>query len=233
MKHGVHDFRDIPLLFVEGEVDMGAPKKTRAELLDKIIQFIWDYQDKHNGETPSQVLIERHAGIHTNGGSYYMAMLVDEGRLNKISSRPFRVTITEHPANKKAIDRFKRFRERMERADEAERQRIREEQEHNAVAEQRQSDRDAVFASADDTMVVEDRPAPAPERPAIPLENRGEHQTIAPLVAKAARYVDTNDQHRVALRELKTEMGRLIKLADERDLVFELVGRGYTVSKTR
>lgn len=234
---GVKDLSDIPLLFAEGEIDMGAPKKTRAELLDKVIQFIWDYQEKHNGETPQQTVIERHVGIKGSGGFYYIALLVEEGRLNKISSRPFRVTITSHPKNASAINRFKRLRQKQEEHDEQERQRIREEQERNATAEQMQNDKAAVFAAASETMVAENENAPA-EKPAIPLnqektESRAWDRQLSSLVQSADRYVTASDQYRAAQRALKSEMPRLIKFADERDLVFELVGRGYTVSKNR
>jgi hypothetical protein len=218
----VKDFSDIPLLFAEGENDMGAPKKTRAELLDKFIQFVWDYQQKHNGETPTLVTVGQNIGIKGGGEGYYTSILIDEGRLNRISVRPFRATITDHPKNTSAIGRYKRLLAKKEAFEAAERERIRAEQASNAEASQRAEDKEAVFAAISDSVDVQKAPALAEERPAIPL---------APLVKVADRYVGASDQYRAAQRALKTEMPRLIKFADERDLVFELLNRGYTVKK--
>jgi hypothetical protein len=234
---GVKDFSDIPLLFVEGEVDMGAPRKTRAEKLDQIIQFIWDYQDKHEGATPSQTLITRQCGLVSGGGFYYINLLIDEGRLNKIASNPFRATITDHKDNKRAIERFQRIRKLREQEEERERDQIRERQAQEAETGQRADDKQALLETVTDTAVAEDRspppsPTPAPERPLTYLEKHMGPQ-VAPLIGKADRYVTASEQYRTAQRELKTEMPRLIKFADERDLVFELVSRGYTVSKAR
>jgi hypothetical protein len=237
MPGSVRDLRDLPLLYVvKGEDDMGAPKKTRAELLDKIIQFIWDYQDRHGGDTPQQNVVARHVGVDPGGIGYYIAILVDEGRLNKISPRPFRVTITDHKDNQKAIDRFKRIRERLERADALERDRIREEQGQLRETEQRETDRSAALA------LVAEAPAPASsdtvvvERPAIA---RNWDRQLQPPAAKHEtedrldQFTDAHARVREINKEVKAMMPKLLKITDERDLVFELVSRGYRVDKVR
>lgn len=236
----VRDLRDIPLLFTEGEDEMGAPKKTRAQLLDKIIQFIWDYQDRHNGETPKLEVIGRHVGVAPSGMGYYAGILVDDGRINRISVRPFRATLTTHKDNQRAIESFKRLRDRIERANEHEREQIRERQEQERVTEQRVADKSAVFAAAGDTVVdtlpVQTTVAPL-ERPAI-AKNWDRQMGLAPHSQTAdGQKLDAFDDAQARLRavnkEVKSMMPRLLKIADERDLVFELVSRGYRVDKVR
>jgi hypothetical protein len=236
----VHDFRDIPLLFTEGEDKMGAPKKTRAELLNKIVQFIWDYQQKHNGETPALGVIGTHVGVKAEGMGYYAAILVDEGRIDRIGVRPFRVSITDHKENKRAITSYQRLLAKKEQHEAEERDRIRERQGEERVAEQRTSDRETVLAAASDT-VVDDRPPPskAPEtrtfdRPAI--AGAWERQTGTgpqqdPDALKVERFNDAQARVREVNREVKALMPKLLKIADERDLVFELISRGYTVKR--
>jgi hypothetical protein len=222
----VYDFRDIPLLFMsEGEEDMGAPRKTRAELLDKIIQFIWDYQDKHSGTTPKMGVIGNHLGNAGTSINYYIALLVEEGRLNKISSHPFRATITDVPANKSAISRFKKLRERMDAADARERERIRENQEHERENEQRASDREAALALISDV-------SEAPTVSSAPMPAR---RTVSPdpIIAAVDSYSRNRSDYYAAQKAVKAEMPKLLKIADERDIVFELVSRGYTVAKNR
>jgi hypothetical protein len=221
---GVHDFREIPLLFVsEGEKKMGATRKTTPEVKDKIIQFLWDYQDKHNGDTPAQVVIGRHSGINPSGIGYWLGLLIDDGRLNKISSNPFRATITDHPKNKSAIERFKRLRQRIEDANEREREQIRQRQAEDAQTEQLQQDRAAVFAAAP---TVEALPAPV-------AGNNGAPVVAAPEVQAIDRLARTRGDYLHAQKAVKSEMPKLLKIADERDLVFELISRGYTITKVR
>lgn len=235
----VRALSDIVDLFVmeEGEKNMGGPKKTRAELLDKMVQFIWDYQDRHGGDTPRVNVIERHLNIANAGGGYYIAILVDQGRINKISSHPFRVTITDHPLNLKAIDRFKKIRERLERADENERKQIRERQEREAAEEQRATDHNAALALVgqphSDT-VVADTPAPVKvfERPAIA---RSWERQMDPNseTDRLTEFTNAHTRVREINKEVKALMPKLLRIADERDLVFELLSRGYRVDKVR
>jgi hypothetical protein len=229
----VRSFDDIPLLFVsEGEEEMGATRKKTPERLDKIIQLIWDYQDKHNGETPTMTFIGNHIGVQATGVGYWINLLVDDGRLDRISSRPFRTTITEHPKNKSAIDRWKRLRAIKERDEEAERDRIREEQARTAQTEQRERDRATVLEAAVDQVA-----APS-QRPPSEMEiwerQTGRTPTKPdPLIGAIDSYATKRSDYYAAQRAVKAEMPKLLKIADERDLVLELVNRGYTVAKNR
>lgn len=243
MASKVKDFHDIPYLFLtEGVSDMGSTRKSTPEKLDKIIQFVWDYQDKHNGETPAINLIERQFNIAHQGGGYWVNLLVDAGRLNRISTRPFRATITEHKDNRKAIDRFKQIRARIEQAEAAERDRIRARQEED----RRTEDHNAVL----EAMTI---PEPAPTRtvdyeaernnaavptPAIPLPavveqtHEGTRDTLEPHVEDTVeKFTRSRAETRDATRALKPAMPQLIKIAETRDLMFELIERGYHVSK--
>jgi hypothetical protein len=164
--------------------------------------------------------------------------LVDEGRINRIGVRPFRATITNHIANTRAIDRWKRLRARLEAADAAEREQIRERQERERAAEQHQSDKEAVFAVAADSVVV-DKPSTdrVPERAASAVnwgrQTGPEPQPTSPEAQSIQRFTDTQSRVREVNREVKAMMPRLLKIADERDLVFELISRGYTVCRGR
>lgn len=230
MASAVRDLRDIPLLFVnEGEEKMTGLRKTTPEILDKIIQFIWDYKQKNNDVTPAASVVERNVGNMASGSIYYfMTMLVNDGRLNKISSKPFRVTITDHPKNTKAIERFKRLLAKKEEFEAQERERIRAEQEKSRTDEERERDRQALFSAVE--------PAPAQrdenrgevvvmERPPVPVETA--------LRSNVDRFLGTSAEYRAASRDLKKDLPKLLKIADERDLVYELVSRGYTVSRQR
>jgi hypothetical protein len=226
MASAVRDFKEIPLLFVkEGDEEVTGRRKTTAEVLDKIIQFIWDYKQRHNDETPAASVVERHVGGVGRGSIYYfMSMLVDEGRLNKISSKPFRVTISSHPKNASAIERFKRLLAKKEQVEAEERDRIRAEQEQTREVEQREADRQALFSAtavsdnANAEVAVKERPAPSTQDAIIPATER---------------FLNAGREYRAASRDLKMDMPRLLKIADERDLVYELVSRGYTVARTR
>jgi hypothetical protein len=233
----VRDFRDIPLLFTEGEGKMGSVRKTTPERLDKIIQFTWEYQQKHNGETPTLEVIGRHVGVAAQGMGYYATMLVDAGRIDRISVRPFRATINmHHPANVKAIERYKRLLAKKEEHEENERQRIRNEQDHVRASEQLTSDREAIFEVAGAGTVVADRAEAevrhAPEtRSFMASDNRPPAPMQDPDVAKVHRFNEAHSEVRAANRDIRQLMPRLLKIADERDLVMELINRGYTVKK--
>jgi hypothetical protein len=243
---------DIPLLYLrndneEGEEKMGYERKNTPERLDKMIQFIWDYQRRHDGDSPKMVTIGTHIGVSSpeTATTFWINKLIDEGRLNKISSRPFRVTITEHPANTKAIERFKRVLVARENAEEQERQRIRERQETDRQREQHEADRQAVFAAAEAEVTAETPPAavlqdarptvptPLPSRAFAPRAEvtRREPQVNDDHGDRVSRYVDARRDLQAAQREIKTAMPQMIKVAETRDLVHELLERGYVVSK--
>jgi hypothetical protein len=250
----VKSLDDIPLLFVpttpeeEKGNTMGATFKRTHEKLDKMVQFIWDYQRQHNGETPKMITIGTHVGI-TNPGvstSYFIAKLVDEGRINKISPRPFRCTINEnHPLNKRAINGFKKLLAAREEAEEAERQRIREQQ----AAWKQQEDRTAVFEAVEAEQVpasrVHDarpteRPAPLPSVAFAPRTNAAAvvqrtANDVTPVNGEPGdtifRFNEARAELRDAQKAIKTAMPQMIKVAETRDLLTEIVERGYVVSK--
>jgi len=199
-------------------------RKTTPEVLDKIVQFVWDYQDKHNGDTPTIEAIGRHVGFSGQSGGYFIGLLIDDGRFNKISSRPFRVTIADHPMNKSAISRWKRIRDQIERDEAAERDRIRQEQDKAAQGEQLQQDKQALFSA----MTTE------PGHPLVPASLSPQPQQALDFAGPAVeRFNDTRKAMREAQSGVKAAMPQLLKLADERDLVFEVVQRGYSVQRAR
>lgn len=231
MAQAVRDFKDIPHLFVvEGESDVTGQRKSTPEKLDKIIQFLWDYQQKHNGESPNQTVIGRHVGINENGIGYWLSLLIDDGRLSKISGRPFRATITEHPKNTKAIDRFKRLLVYKEEMEAKERERIREKQAQEADADQRNNDKNALFENtspppADRETTLVPQLVAVRERPVV--------QEADNTKDRLDRFVDAHAQVRAIDRDVRELMPKLLKVASERDMVYELVLRGYTVTKGR
>lgn len=245
----VHSFADIPQLYViEGESTMGATRKNTPERLDKIIQSIWNFQDRHKGSTPTLTMIENEVGIAPQGGGYWINMLVDQGRLDKISGRPFRVTITDHPANTKAIEHFKGIRRKMDEHDEQERDRIRQDQERLRRADEREQSRQAVFAAMEDaaagpsptaTVLQDERPTVNNSRPLL-LTKKVEAPVVEPHVETPVesthedaveRFTRTRTEARDASKAVKAAMPQMLKVADTRDLVYELVERGYVVSK--
>lgn len=242
----VKDLKDLPWLFdKEGVTDMGATRKTTPERLDKIIQFIWDYQDKHNGETPRMTTIGNHIGVMGAGSmTYWINMLVDSGRLNKISSLPFRASINmDNRDNQKAIERFKRIRKQIDAHDAEERERIRAKQEYERKQAEQEEARQAVFAAAEAetaaatpavvaTQDVEPRP-----RTTEPLTRTA----IASFTGRTEqppanddsifRFERARSELRDAQKAVKQAMPAMIKVAETRDLVHELLERGYVVSK--
>jgi hypothetical protein len=237
MQRSVRALSDIVELYTvqeEGAEDMGAPRKNRAERLDKIIQFIWDYQDRHAGLSPTLEVIGRHVGISAQAIGYYITILVDEGRLDRITVRPFRGRIIEsNKQNQKAIDRFKRLREKMDEHHAEERDRIREEQERLARADQREKDRTAALALVETKPEVESIPSSfnVSERPAI--ARNWERQMHPETMTTMERYDQAQADLKSVNKEIRMMMPRLLKVADERDLVLELVNRGYRVDKVR
>lgn len=197
---------------------MGATRKSTPERLDRLIQFIWDFQQKHDGETPSQALLAKHNDIGASGVGYWINLLVDQRRLHKISVRPFRATIKDHPQNTTAIDRFKHIRERVETLHAEERERIREGPAASADVAEVAQDKEAVFASMPPRTAPSSTTVPQPQPCAAPVV---EKYTVARAALVAAQ------------KEVKAAMPQMLKIAESRDLVHELVERGYIVSKQR
>lgn len=222
MLRSVKSLDDIPELFVtKGENEMGWTRKNTPEKLDKIIQFIWDYQDKHNGDTPNVSVIGRHVGIDPTGMGYWITMLVDQGRLDKISSRPFRATITPNPKNASAIDRFKRIRERIAQSEAEERDRVRAEQDEQRQREQTLENRNAALSLSEPAVLSETVTAEVVHDDRVQPDDR------------LFKFTDAHARVREVNREVKALMPKLLRVADERDLVFELLTRGYRVDKVR
>lgn len=199
---------------------MGATRKSTPERLDKMIQFIWDYKRQHNGETPSQMLIGKQIAVDPTGVGYWVSLLVAEGRLHKISPRPFRCMIIDsHPKNKDAIRRFERILARVESEHAAERDGIRAEQARNGATEQAESDTNAALEMVD---AAKADVVPAPTVPVVTLPTRN----FDPEPYRAARAVLVDRQ-----KEIKSMLPVWVKLAETRDLLCELVERGYAVSR--
>jgi hypothetical protein len=242
----VNDLKDIHEIFIEEkEQDMGATRKKTPEMLDKMIQFIWDYQQKNKGATPSMIQTAREVGINPSSTYYFFDLLVNEGRINKISSHPFRVTVTGHKDNTKAVQRFLKIRDLKEKAEAEERDRIRATQEAERVTETREADRQALFAAPADASEQDPLGATGATTTLPPQETK---RSVARIEAEAYEEppADVMDAFREAVAALpkavtkrfnvkfevqKPAMPQLIKTADTRDLVLELIERGYSISQ--
>lgn len=232
----VKDLKDIPYLFVtereEGkERKMGFTRKSTPERLDKIICTIWDYQQKHNGETPTMTFIGNQIGVHAQGMGYWINMLVDEGRINRIGERPFRATITDHKDNTKAISRFISLRGRKEALEAEERDRIRERQEEERRSEQLRTDHAKVLDAAKAELVPVQEAYSEVSAPERSLPTPVERPAMFADATAFGSYDAARKQLRDEGRRLKPLMPSVIKLAETRDLMLELIERGYQVSK--
>jgi hypothetical protein len=76
-------------------------------------------------------------------------------------------------------------------------------------------------------------PTPLPSRAFAPRAEvtRREPQVNDDHGDRVSRYVDARRDLQAAQREIKTAMPQMIKVAETRDLVHELLERGYVVSK--
>jgi hypothetical protein len=224
-----------------GDEDMPNWKRTE-ERMDKAIQFIWNYQRLHGGNTPRMVTIGQNIGIKDwkTGTTYFITKLVDEGRLDKISSQPFRATINmSHPKNRSAIHRFQRLLEKQEQAEADERQDIRERQETERILANRQEVFAAASAELEDgpAIRIHDHgprtPAPGPDREAggQQLIPRSEAQRNGETIDSILRFNEARTSLRDAEKVIRQAMPQMIKVAATRDLLNELVERGYVVSR--
>lgn len=109
MPNSVHGFHNLPELFGgKAEFIMGFTHKNTAERLDKFIQCIWHYQQLNNGDTPKQSVIANELGFPEGRVSHYLNLLIKDDRIERISARPWRVRILEHPKNRAAIRRLQK-----------------------------------------------------------------------------------------------------------------------------
>ena len=210
--------------------------------MDKVIQFIWNYQRLHGGETPRMVTIGQNIGIKDwkTGTTYFITKLVDEGRLDKISSQPFRATITmSHPKNRSAIQRFQRLIEKQEQAEAEERQGIRERQETDRILASRQEVFAAASAELREVPAIGIDNARAPTRAPGPDQEPHRQQLISVVepqrngenIDTILRFNEARASLRDAEKVIRQAMPQMIKVAATRDLLNELVERGYVVSR--
>lgn len=115
---GVHSFQDLPQLFTqERKRVMGYQQKKTPELLDRIVQIVWHFQQLHGGATPSREVIANEIGgkITLNSITYYITKLVEQDRLERIGTHaPLRLTIRHHTKNTAAINRYKKLLEKID-----------------------------------------------------------------------------------------------------------------------
>lgn len=83
--------------------------KRTPEMLDRVVQVIWHYKQLHGEHTsPPTDVIANELGIHASGIGNYINKLENEGRLDRIQTRPIRVTLLDHPMNKRAVKLYQR-----------------------------------------------------------------------------------------------------------------------------
>lgn len=248
MKHSVHSLRELPLLYMTGENDMGFKHKKTDEVLDRIIQVIWHYQQTHNNETPTQQFIFNElvegkllGGASPSSMTWYTRLLIDDDRIEKISSRPFRVTIRQHPKNRSAILRASRALEAQ------------------AALEAKPQPAPATPMAAAEVNVAEacavggeagcPEPGPKPEVQAPQQVLADAHRAFADTLDPVERvtteprrsYVpERNMNWREAEQIIAAHGGNLLNIASQYimstaragDLLEQLLDRGYTVTKT-
>jgi hypothetical protein len=203
--------------------------KRTEERMDKAIQFIWNYQRYHGGDTPNMVTIGQNIGISDwkTGTPYLIA-------------RPFRATINMNdPKNKAAIHRFQRLLEKQEQAEAEERQRILERQNTDRILKQRQEMSAAVTPETQKSSAARSRDASPSTAALWHHHGTGGGQLAQAIEAEGnGENVDTIcrfNEARISLRDaeklIRQAMPQMIKVAATRDLLNELVERGYVVSK--
>lgn len=186
---------------------MGYTRKNTPERLDKLVQFIYHYQQQHAGETPSRSVIANNTDIPADSVSWFIKLLVDDNRLERISNKPWRVRLLEHPKNRAAIRRLEKA---LAAATEAE----------QAAAANVPADEplEAPPVATSDAAPVPPTPAPAENYPPQHGMNWNEAATI---IARHGGDLDL------------IASTFIIRTAKNGDLLAELIDRGYTVSKTR
>lgn len=213
MEPHVKDMRDLAQLFAtkEGGDDMPTLFKKTPARLDAIIQVIWHYQHINNGLTPPVGLIETESDIPFGAFSHYRTILENSGRVDIISRRPFRAIIkSQEPHNKAAIARKRRELEKLGLAP------------HQIAPELPFKGCPDEFESA--------QPAQDPQATLV-AESVPSIDTA--MVAAASQWSDASDAFLDAKTKVRQLLPRLLKVAEVRDLIHELVERGYVVSKGR
>lgn len=212
MKPHVKTLRDLPKLFTtKGDDDMPKMFKKTPARLDALVQNIWHFQQLHQGATPTGTLLEHGVDLPAGSFTYYRNLLEMDERIALISHRPLRVTLKlSHPKNKAAIAR--KLRE-LEKLDQAPRQ-IAPELPFEGSPEPDTALVTAAYA------VVNTLGSQAPD-----VDNA--------TVAAASTYAEATDVLADAKVRVRQMLPRLLTMAEARDLIHELVERGYVVSKGR
>lgn len=203
---------------------MGFTHKKTDERLDKIVQTIHHFQNLNNGDTPKQRVIGNELGIPEGRINHYINLLESDKRIERISIRPWRVRLLDHPKNRAAIRRLERA---LAAAD-------------AAAAGQPVSDGIALPPSAPVEVPAPSPDVPAPsvaEEPAPPAPAKISRASLPYPKPKTLWEAEQNLQ--AVGVDPKSVHGRdvitlpTIKTAPTGMLLEELLDRGYTISKGR
>lgn len=92
---------------------MGFTHKSTVKTKDDIVQAIWLYQLLNDRATPSQQVIANELGITAPRVAYFINLLVDDNRVEKVQVRPMKLRIIPDPKNRKPCERAKRIFDEM------------------------------------------------------------------------------------------------------------------------
>lgn len=88
----------------EGIFIMGSTRLSTHATLDRIVTFIHQYQQEHEGRTPPVAAVREGADIRGTGFSYFRDLLANSGRITVMQVKPLDVRITPgHPDNKRCL----------------------------------------------------------------------------------------------------------------------------------
>lgn len=191
---------------------MGYPRKKTPVVMDRIVQIIWHFKHLHGEtETPSTALIANELGITPSGVGPYITKLEEAGRVDRIQVRPMRVTLLDHPMNKRAIKLFQRELEKAHKPLDMPKPKAEPKPE-----------------PAEDVIVVDAQPEELKQ--AVEALST----TIAPERARVvSNWADAEKlvaNHGGDLQEIATRY--ILATARPGDLLEALLDRGYTVHKT-
>jgi len=216
MKPAVKSFAELPALMNHRtEPKMGYPRKKTPAMMDRVVQIIWHFKHLHGEtETPSTNLIGNELGITPSGVGPYITKLEEQGRVDRIQMRPMRVTLLDHPMNKRAIKLYQR---ELEKA-------------HKPLDMPKPKPSDDVIvvdAPAEQLREVADKLSAAIEPPQPPTTPYPAVNTRPMNWAEAETIIR---QHGGDLESIARSY--IMNTANPGDLLFQLLDRGYTVHKT-
>lgn len=183
---------------------MGYPRKTRAATLNRIIEFIWSYQQTHHGDTPTTAVSARELELSSSSLHYYLGVLAESGRIDRVSIRPPRIFITQHPLNLEVMQTWVA--------------------KQPAVADAQLTEKRAALQSTVEPAA--NVPSSSAENVAVPAQPTPLAEAINARTALQAQLTNTTEW-------LKPNMRDLLPLTDTRDLIFELISRGYAIEQSR